>query len=229
MRDVFEVVSSDEYLNLVLKLGNKQATARDIALTLAFPDDRAQIYAATEYGVVAERVDCITKISDPRLQTEAFKKRIEQFAERYIGVSYEDVGYINGNTVADPASRIVVIGSSTRVIKKDAEEAPLVELPTDEINIEKAAEVDAAIAYQRELVQQYISTLKELTNKPEVKKALEFEGLTVDFEKVNQTWNEGIGFGTGIDDAIVRPLTERKYLWPYSQPTPFTRFTNPTQ
>jgi hypothetical protein len=120
MRDVFEVVSSDESLNLVLKLGNKQATARDIALTLAFPDDRAQIYAATEYGVVAERVDCITKISDPRLQTEAFKKRIEQFAERYIGVSYEDVGYINGNTVADLASRIVVIGSSTRVIKKDA-------------------------------------------------------------------------------------------------------------
>jgi hypothetical protein len=90
------------------------------------------------------------------------------------------------------------------------EEAPLVELPTDEINIEKAAEVDAAIAYQRELVQQYISTLKELTNNPEVQKALEFEGLTVDFEKVNQTWNDGIGFDTGIDDAIVRPLTEEE-------------------
>ncbi len=112
MRWTFDIIEPGIDLGMVLKLGSKQATARDIALTLAFPDDRAQMYAATEYGVVAERVDVITQVSDSRIDTKAFKERSEQFAERYIGVQYEDVGYI-GN-------RIVMIGSSTRVIKKDA-------------------------------------------------------------------------------------------------------------
>ena len=111
MRWTFDVVFGCVDLGIVLKLGSKQATARDIALTLAFPDDRAHIYAATEYGVVAERVDVITQVSDPRIDTEAFKSRSEQFAERYIGVQYEDVGFIG--------DRIVMVGSSTRVIKKD--------------------------------------------------------------------------------------------------------------
>jgi hypothetical protein len=112
MRWTFDIVAPGEDLGIVLKLGSKQATARDIALTLAFPDDRAQIYAATEYGVVAERVDVIAQVSDPRIDTPQFQARAEQFAERYIGVQYEDVGYIG--------DRIVMIGSSTRVIKKDA-------------------------------------------------------------------------------------------------------------
>jgi hypothetical protein len=112
MRWTFDVVSPGEDLGIVLKLGSKQATARDIALTLAFPEDRAQIYAATEHGVVAERVDVIAQVSDPRIDTEAFKARSAQFAERYIGVQYEDVGFIG--------DRIVMVGSSTRVIKKDA-------------------------------------------------------------------------------------------------------------
>jgi hypothetical protein len=111
MRDAFEVIS-DEDLSLVLKLGSKQATARDIALTLAYPEDRAAIFAASDYGVVAERVDCITKISDPRLETPEFKACTQRFAERYVGVSYEDLGFIG--------PRIVMIGSSTRVIKQDA-------------------------------------------------------------------------------------------------------------
>ena len=97
-------------------------------------------------------------------------------------------------------------------------EEPLVELPTDEINIEKAEEVGRVInsvedhllleavenlkdsgkkmAYamgvadgQRELVQQSMSTLKELTNSPEVQKALESEGLTVDYSKVQAILN----------------------------------------
>jgi hypothetical protein len=97
-------------------------------------------------------------------------------------------------------------------------EEPLVELPTDEINIEKAEEVGRVInsvedhllfeavenlkdsgkkmAYamgvadgQRELVQQSMSTLKELTNNPEVQKALESEGLTVDYSKVQAILN----------------------------------------
>jgi hypothetical protein len=112
MRWTFDVISPDEDLGIVLKLGSKQATARDIALTLAFPDDRAQIYAATEYGVVAERVDFITQVSDPRIQTEEFKVRMTALEARYIGLSYEDLGYVR--------DKIVVIGSSTRVIKKDA-------------------------------------------------------------------------------------------------------------
>lgn len=113
MRDVFDIVAqSGDSIGLVLKLGSKQATARDIALTLAFPDDRAQIYAATEYGVVAERVDFITQVSDPRIQTPEFKERMAALEARYIGLSYSDLGYVN--------DKIVVIGSSTRVLKKDA-------------------------------------------------------------------------------------------------------------
>jgi hypothetical protein len=112
MRDTFAVVSADTSLGLVLKLGSKQATARDIALTLAYPDDRAALFAASEYGVVAERVDPITKISDPRLNTPEFIERTKQFAERYIEVGYDDVGYIG--------DRIVLIGSSTRVKRIDA-------------------------------------------------------------------------------------------------------------
>ena len=130
-------------------------------------------------------------------------------------------------------------------------EEPLVELPTDEINIEKAEEVGRVInsvedhllleavenlkdsgkkmAYamgvadgQRELVQQSMSTLKELTNSPEVQKALESEGLTVDYSKVQAILNaEEVNvkeeLGKFLDkvewkekNAIIRPLTEEE-------------------
>jgi hypothetical protein len=117
MRDVFNIVSPPphEDLGLVLKLGSKQATARDIALTLAYPDDRARIYAATDYGVVVERVDCISQISDPRITTPEYMARGEEFTKRYIGVSYADTGYVG--------DRIVMVGSSTRVIKHDEKSA----------------------------------------------------------------------------------------------------------
>jgi hypothetical protein len=108
-----------------------------------------------------------------------------------------------------------VTPESSNMLTTEAE--PLVTLPTDEINIEKAAEIDAVIGgqgtmthqdgtsepitvfpypadKQKELVQQSISTLKELTNSPEVKKALESEGLTVDYAAINQSWNDGTGF-----------------------------------
>jgi hypothetical protein len=113
MRDVFAIVvpNSDLDLGLVLKLGNKQATARDIALTLAYPEDRANIYAASDYGVVADRVSCIENLNDPRLQTEVFKARVVELEKRYIGVTVGDLGYIG--------ERIVMIGSTTRVIKVD--------------------------------------------------------------------------------------------------------------
>jgi hypothetical protein len=122
------------------------------------------------------------------------------------------------------------------------DEAPLVELPTDEINVEKAAEVTKEIEsgitfgevtlthsdgtsepitvfpYPQEgsreelrgktLVQQSMSTLKELTNNPEVQKALESEGLTVDYGKVHEAYN-----ATGELEAtsgLIRPLTEEE-------------------
>ena len=110
MRWTFDVVSPGEDLGIVLKLGSKQATARDIALTLAFPDDRAQIYAATEYGVVAERVGPITRVFYSVAEFEAFVA--ERFLGRYIGVNLSDLG-MSGD-------RVVMIGSSTRVVKKDA-------------------------------------------------------------------------------------------------------------
>ena len=109
MRWTFDVVSPGEDLGIVLKLGSKQATARDIALTLAFPDDRAQIYAATEYGVVAERVGPRTRVFLTDEEYDAFIA--ERFQGRYIGVGLDDLGQIG--------DRIVMIGSSTRVVKKD--------------------------------------------------------------------------------------------------------------
>lgn len=127
-------------------------------------------------------------------------------------------------------------------------EEPLVELPTDEINIEKAEEVGRVInsvedhllleavenlkdsgkkmAYamgvadgQRELVQQSMSTLKELTNSPEVQKALESEGLTVDYEAIRNAASVNVKeeLGKFLDkaewkekNAIIRPLTEEE-------------------
>jgi len=109
MRWTFDVVSPGEDLGIVLKLGSKQATARDIALTLAFPEDRAQIYAATEYGVVAERVEPRARIFHTDEEFDNFIA--ERFQGRYIGVGLDDLGQIG--------DRIVMIGSSTRVIKKD--------------------------------------------------------------------------------------------------------------
>jgi hypothetical protein len=120
------------------------------------------------------------------------------------------------------------------------EAEPLVELPTDEINIEKANEVEQAIvsvqqaivrghgtlrhldgtseeikvfpypAETKALVQQSISTLKELTNNPEVQKVLEAEGLTVDYGKVHEAFN-----ATGELEAtsgLIRPLTEEEKI-----------------
>lgn len=116
MREVFDIVLPDgSDLGIVLKLGNKQATARDIALTLVYPEDRASIYGATDYAVVVDRVECIDRISDPRIQTPEFVARAEEFASRYLGVTYADTGYIG--------DRIVMIGSSTRVIKHDEKQA----------------------------------------------------------------------------------------------------------
>jgi hypothetical protein len=110
MRDTFAVVSADESLNLVLKLGSKQATARDIALTLAYPEDRAALFAASEYGVVAERVSPFTR---KFLARDEFDELIlSRFGKRYVGIAPEDLGMIG--------DRIVMIGSSTRVIKQDA-------------------------------------------------------------------------------------------------------------
>lgn len=125
-------------------------------------------------------------------------------------------------------------------------EEPLVELPTDEINVEKAEEVTKAIeesgitfdavntavenlkdsgkkiAYQMGvadgvrgklypypaeaggLVQQSMSTLKELTNNPEVQKALESEGLTVDYSKVQAILNADEVTSTS---GMIRTLT----------------------
>lgn len=112
-RETFDITSpTGEDLGLVLKLGSKLSNARDIRLTLVYPEDRAKIYAVTDYGVVVERVDCITKISDPRLQTPEFKARAAEFEKRYIGVTYTDLGFIG--------DRIVMVGSSTRVLKQDA-------------------------------------------------------------------------------------------------------------
>jgi hypothetical protein len=111
MRDAFEVVSKDNAdLSLVLKVGGKQATARDIALTLVYPEDRAKIYAASEYAVVSERVERFTQVFK---SDEEYAALIAQrFSGRYIGVAPEDLGMIG--------DRIVMVGSSTRVVKQDA-------------------------------------------------------------------------------------------------------------
>ena len=102
------------------------------------------------------------------------------------------------------------------------QEQQMVELPIDEINVEKAEEVTKAIEESgitfdeapvfspellksKTIVQQSMSALKELTNNPEVQKALESEGLTVDYGKVQAILN--------ADDevistsGIIRPLT----------------------
>src|SRR5271157_3624185 len=73
-REVFDILMAGERLGLVLKLGNKQSTARDIALTLAFPEDWAKIYGAFDYGVISEHASMVTGFDDPRIKTEEFKK-----------------------------------------------------------------------------------------------------------------------------------------------------------
>ena len=102
------------------------------------------------------------------------------------------------------------------------QEQQMVELPTDEINVEKAEEVTKAIeesgitfADPMELapvtlsdkgaafVQQSMATLKELTNNPEVQKALESEGLTVDYSKVQAILDDEVTSTSGL----IRPLT----------------------
>ena len=112
------------------------------------------------------------------------------------------------------------------------QEQQMVELPIDEINVEKAEEVTKAIEesgitfgettltyadgttepitvfpYPAEaggLVQQSMSALKELTNNPEVQKALESEGLTVDYGKVQAILNsDELTSASGL----IRPLT----------------------
>lgn len=107
------------------------------------------------------------------------------------------------------------------------DEQPMIELPTDEINIEKAEEVTKAIeesgitfdetpfTYPQDgsrgelrgktLVQQSMSTLKELTNSPEVQKALESEGLTVDYSKVQAILNSDDELASA--SGLIRPLT----------------------
>lgn len=118
-------------------------------------------------------------------------------------------------------------------------EEPLVELPTDEINVEKAEEVTKAIEesgitfgettlthsdgtkepitvfpYPAEaggLVQQSMATLKELTNNPEVQKALESEGLTVDYTKVKGMITDCLDEAEWKDQpAIIRELTDEE-------------------
>ena len=102
------------------------------------------------------------------------------------------------------------------------QEQQMVELPIDEINVEKAEEVTKAIeesgitfADPMELapvtlsdkgaafVQQSMSALKELTNNPEVQKALESEGLTVDYSKVQAILDDEVTSTSGL----IRPLT----------------------
>ena len=100
-------------------------------------------------------------------------------------------------------------------------EEPLVELPTDEINVEKAEEVTKAIEESgitfdeapvfsperlqiKTIVQQSMSTLKELINNPEVQKALESEGLTVDYGKVQAILNADEVTSTS---GMIRTLT----------------------
>ena len=111
-RDAFDIVSPEGDPSLVLKLGNKVSNAREIAMSLKYPEDWAKIYAAFDYGVVAERVEIVTQISDPRIQTPEFQARAEELNKRYLDVDYNSLGYIG--------DRLVMVGSSTRVIKQDA-------------------------------------------------------------------------------------------------------------
>jgi len=106
-RVILDIVHPEMELGLVLKVGNQQSIARDIALTLKYPEDRAKMYAAFGYGVVAERVSTVTGVDDPRLKTPEFEARMAQLNERYLGLVNEDIGFVD--------DRIVIIGSSTRL------------------------------------------------------------------------------------------------------------------
>lgn len=109
-REVFEIVHPDN-LGLVLKVGNKQSNSREIAMTVAFPEDWAKIYDTFDYGVVSERANMISSLDDPRMLTPEFKARVEKFNERYIALSQADLGFVG--------DRIVIVGSSIRVRIKD--------------------------------------------------------------------------------------------------------------
>ena len=52
------------------------------------------------------------QVSDPRLQTPEFQARAEELNKRYIAIDYNDIGYVG--------DRMVLIGSSVRVINQDA-------------------------------------------------------------------------------------------------------------
>ena len=101
------------------------------------------------------------------------------------------------------------------------QEQQMVELPTDEINVEKAEEVTKAIEESgitfdeapvfspellksKTIVQQSMSALKELTNNPEVQKALESEGLTVDYSRVQAILDDEVTSTSGL----IRPSTD---------------------
>jgi hypothetical protein len=111
-RDIFDIISPEGDPSLALKLGNKVSNAREVALSLKYPEDWAKIYAAFDYGVVAERVETVKQISDKRLQTPEFQARAEELNKRYIAIDYNDIGYVG--------DRMVLIGSSVRVINQDA-------------------------------------------------------------------------------------------------------------
>lgn len=98
--------------DLVLILANKPSIARDIVITLAYPEDRAKLYGASDYAVIAEKAEMVHGFDDPRIKTEEFAKRADELNARYIGLSNADIGFIG--------DKVVVIGSSIRIIKKDA-------------------------------------------------------------------------------------------------------------
>ena len=109
------------------------------------------------------------------------------------------------------------------------QEQQMVELPTDEINVEKAEEVKKAIEESgitfdeppftypqagsrvelrgKTIVQQSVAILKELINNPEVQKALESEGMTVDYSKVQAILNADEVTSTSGTSGMIRTLT----------------------
>jgi hypothetical protein len=112
-REVFMVNSKagEADYGIVLKIGNKQSTAREIALTLAFPEDWAQIYGATHNALVAEYVSPTGKETPE--EKAHLVDRLNELATRYINPSQRDVGYTD-------TGRIVLMGSSIRVIRHEA-------------------------------------------------------------------------------------------------------------
>jgi hypothetical protein len=114
-RDVMSISRPEvpEGYGLVLKVGNKQSNMREIKLTLLHPDDWAKIYDAFDYGLVAEQVDMIRNLDDPRIKTPEFKARFEDLGTRYVGLTTQDLGFTEDG-------RIVIVGSSARVLKVDA-------------------------------------------------------------------------------------------------------------